>query len=142
MYCTVDDILTVMGAADIGQLSNDTGSDEVDTDIVDAVISSVSDQIDSYLRSRYSLPILAEQVPPALRDVAVVLCKYRLWTRRLEDAPQGLKDDKAAALAYLSQVQKGSVILDWPNTERDPHPKTILVSSKPKVFTDILLNRY
>ena len=141
MYCTLDDIKVVMPDVFIAQTSNDDDSSEISTEIVDAVIASVSDTIDSYLRNRYALPIAEGDVPPALRDAASVMCKYKLWTRRIEDAPQGLIDDNAKAIEYLNRIQKGAVKLDLSGTHGG-RPQMIKVQTSEQIFSNDLLSRF
>jgi phage gp36-like protein len=141
MYCTVDDIKVVMPELLIAQASNDVDSEEISDEIVDAVIATVSDTIDSDLRNRYALPIAEGDIPPALRDAASIMCKYKLWTRRQEDAPQGLIDDNAKAIEYLNRIQKGSVRLALSGSNGGG-PQVIKVQTSEPVFTNDLLSRF
>jgi phage gp36-like protein len=141
MYCTADDLVSVLRESDIAAASSDGDVGQADNEIVNGIIDAVNDQIDSHLRSRYQLPIPEGQVPPALRDVALILAKYRLWIRIYEDPPQGLKDDRDLALSYLDKVQRGVVVLALPGVAGQRGPKSIKVSAPARVFTDDYLRR-
>ena len=52
----------------------------VKTEVVDGCIRYADELIDAHLRGRYTLPLA--EIPTVLRDIAITLVRYRLYTRR------------------------------------------------------------
>lgn len=144
MYCTVEDLLLVLRQSDLSAMSRDefSAESEIEEDLINGVIMIVSDTIDGYLRARYSLPISEGEVPPSLRDVALTLCKYKLWVRTDENAPEGLKSDRDKAIEFLRSVQRGDVLLNIPGVNGIARPKSVLVSTRARAFTNETLSRF
>ncbi len=113
-YATAEELIAAVpdGATLVAQL---TGTEEPDTDTIDRALADASAEIDSYLASRYPLPL--ETVPSVLRQKAVDIAVYRMMTLRpmgaIDDARERYKD----AISWLKLLAEGKVSLGVPSNE-------------------------
>lgn len=109
-YCTVDDIQTHTSTSTLIQLTRDDGCDEIDRVVAEEAIIYSSALINGYLRGRYSLPL--DTHFPLLKNIAVDLCVYRLFSRRMRnDMPEVISDNYKNAIKTLTDLQKGVITL-------------------------------
>ena len=105
-YSTTNDLLTYIPAETIRQLSDDNDDGQINNTVVTACISRADDQIDGYLRGRYTVPLTT--VPPMLEDLSTRLSAYYLFKRSLiVTMPEPIKDDYDVVLSMLRDIQKG-----------------------------------
>lgn len=110
MYCTVSDIQATIPEVTLIQLTDDTGSDTVDTTKIDNAISYAREVIDGYLRGNYSLPFSA--VPELLKHISIDLTVYKLYSRRqLTELPESITASYKNSVKKLEQIQKGIISL-------------------------------
>jgi len=109
MYCTLDDIVNFgMPTSRIAELSGDNGGREIDRAVVDGCISSASSIIDSYIRSKYTLPLKREH--EVVKLICVNLAKFSLLQRRNKD--KDFENLYTNAISQLKDIQRGVIILD------------------------------
>jgi phage gp36-like protein len=116
-YCTIDDIKKVIPAAELIQLTDDSQTGEVDTDIVNAAIANADNLINGYLRAKYSLPL--SEVPDLVKEFSVTLAKHWLYSRRWPELPDGLKDAYKNAFSMLKDINAGKLTLGIDETTTD-----------------------
>ena len=87
-YCNSNDIEIQIGTNSLVQLTNDDSSQQtVDNVVVEEALIYSSTLIDGYLRGKYTLPLNTQF--PLLRVVAIDICIYRLYSRRIyTDIPE------------------------------------------------------
>ena len=106
MYCTQSDLITRFGQAELVQLTDTTGSNQIDAAVVAQAIADAEAEIDAYLTARYDLPLAS--VPANLERIACDIARYRLYA----DRPTDLVDLRYRdALRYLEQVGRGAIAL-------------------------------
>ncbi len=108
-YSTLDDILLNMDETELIQLTDDSGSEVVDSDTVLRAISDADRLIDVYLGSRYRLPM--ESVPDLIRTMSVDLSIFNLFSRR-GAVPDIRKDRHALTLQTLDKLAAGKITID------------------------------
>ncbi len=148
MYCTLADLLGQLPEQTLIQLTNDEMDFDspatVKTDVVDRCIRNVDELIDAHLRGRYTLPLA--EVPTVLRDIAIMLARYRLYTRRAEGAvPDTVKDDNKEARRQLEAIRDGKLTLGLQSTQKDvPESGEIRARARRPTFggRDGLLEKY
>ena len=114
MYCTIDDIETHTSTPTLIQLTSDDGQESVDKTVVDEALLYSSALIDGYLRGRYTLPLDISY--PLLRILAIDLCVYRLYSRRMRnEMPEVIETAYKNAISTLRDIQKGIVSLQAEN---------------------------
>ena len=106
MYCTQSDLVTRFGQAELVQLTDTTGSNQIDAAVVAQAIADAEAEIDAYLTARYDLPLAS--VPANLERLACDIARYRLYA----DRPTDLVDLRYRdAIRYLEQVGRGAIAL-------------------------------
>ncbi len=101
-----------ISADDLVQLTDDTNSGAVNTDVVNAVLVEASAFIDSYCRNRYKLPL---QASDQIKGVCLSIAEYYLYLRRKrvnQDVRQAYDD----AVSFLKDVANSKAALDQPAT--------------------------
>jgi phage gp36-like protein len=110
-YATQDDLVPRrLTLAALGQLTDDSGQDVINADVVTQVLTEASAAVDSYVRLRYTVPLQpSEQIKGITLDIAV----YMLYSRRdrISDSVQKRYDD---AIQFLRDVGAGKAGLDQP----------------------------
>ena len=109
----------------------------VSTDDQDAALEAASDLVNSYIRSRYPLP-LAIWGEDLKRAVCAIAAWDLLSTRGIAPNNNGndsLKDRAAAAIAWLKDISAGRATLDGGNTTPGPARPQRVASGRPSVYS-------
>lgn len=127
MYITAQDLEEAFSQRALIELSNDTSrATSVDERVLQLAIRYACETVDGYLRSRYELPL--PTVPTIVRNIALQLARYWLYSRRPEGRglPDSVKDDYKQALKDLESIQSGKFHLGLPDaTENDLVPEPL-----------------
>lgn len=116
-YCTFNDITQVIPEIELIQLTDDNNS-SVKTEVLNAAISYADTTINSYLRSRYSLPLA--DIPELIKVFAIDLTVYRLHSRRMiREMPDSIINSYKNVIAELGKIQKGTISLGLESTQDD-----------------------
>jgi len=153
MYSTITDILKDLDKSILIQLIDDEnrGSDLIDLDDENDVataraieqINAADDEIDTYLRSRYELPIIVA-IPRRLVQISKDISIYNLYKRRHKtDMPEDIVAFYKDRIKELQSVQKGTIDLGVPEAPQNmaDEMKTNKTADD-KVFTDDVLDKY
>lgn len=107
-YATQADIELHFGEAQVLIASDRDGDGVADTGLIDSALLKASEEIDSYLIMRYSLPLAT--TPGILKSVCCEIAMYRLSpdTSYTEEKRKRYED----AIKWLRDVAKGLVGLD------------------------------
>ena len=140
MYCDINSILNYVSSNDLGQLSNDSGAVYIDGSIVDNAIKNAEDEINGYLRGRYSLPL--NPVPVKITQICADIAIYSLSKRR-NAITETIRKSYEDAVSDLSKIQKGNIILfDEVNGETPAVELKIIVEDKTPIFSSKLLKGF
>ncbi|MCA3464170.1 MAG: DUF1320 domain-containing protein, partial [Rhodobacter sp.] len=141
MYATQSDIVTLYGqnALVVADHNRDGAADSA---AVTRALTSASDEIDTYLHARYTLPL--PEVPGFLKQLAVDIALYRLALSAdvLSEEHRKRYED---ALGHLKRIAEGKAALVFtpvPPVEGQPDVSAAqpIVSGGPaKVFTRDLM---
>lgn len=115
-YCTLTDIRGMMTEDVLIRMTND---EELTVTLIDpnnsahanmlarvnAAIAKADSTIDSKLRDRYNLPL--SPLPDVIRDCAVDIAIYNIYTRKMPEAPASRKDRKDDAIRTLERIAEG-----------------------------------
>ena len=108
-YSTVEDLCDYMPRSVILQLTDDQGTNQIDTAKLMSCIARADDLIDSYLRGRYPVPIVGT-VPAMINDLSCRLTAYWLYKRSLMvTLPEAIKDDFKVCTQTLVGMQQGKI---------------------------------
>ena len=111
-YATVADMTTAFGSDELITVTTPAGVDRtnIDQGKVDAACAVASDEIDSYLRRRYAVPLTT--VSPKLLRTCCVLARWALWSQTNDAPSDAMRADRKDAIAWLVALNAGSVTLD------------------------------
>jgi len=136
MYCTINDLKTVIPEQDMIELTDDmVPAQTIIAANVNRAISDAGELIDGYLRGRYTLPLAP--VPGIIATLACDIAVYRLYARKVRvTPPEGVSERYKAALKALEQIQKGEITLGsagtvLPGDDQDQ----ISVTEQDRIFT-------
>ena len=128
-YCALSDIEHQLPEDDLVALTDDAGSDEVDTDVVDRAIADADEEIDAYLALRYSLPF--STTPELIRKFSVDLAICNLYARRAHlNIPETRKDKCSRARRMLEKIAAGGMRIDVPEPAKTSTGGIAVTTSK------------
>lgn len=114
-YCTLDDIKKMIPEESIIELTDDEGTDVVNTDRVDEAIAQADSEIDAYCGTKYSVPFAT--VPDTIKKISVDIAIYNLYSRKLEKIPETRTERYKNAIRFLEGIPKGTTSIG-----KDPEP--------------------
>jgi phage gp36-like protein len=143
-YSSLSDFLEQMAEVELVGLTDDGGSGVVDQDRIDWAIAKADAVIDAHMPAgKYVLPF--NPVPALARSFSVDLGIFNLFARRpnIEVIPEAIKEQRAAALAYLKRVQSGEAGMgvDAATTPVSTAAVDMLVAGNDRMFPASLLER-
>jgi phage gp36-like protein len=112
-YVTNTDIEIWMGTATVIELTDDAGTGNIDAAKVTEARLGAEAEADSYLATRYAVPVDVSGEPGAasvLRQFVLDLAAYRLHGRR-PPVPEDVARRRSEAAVWLAQVVAGQVHL-------------------------------
>lgn len=151
-YITLTDLLNDLPERELVQLTNDedrlpkdeenadgydlTESTDVIVQRVTAAIADASEEIDSMLRKRYTVPV--SPVPERVKKICKTIAKYYLFSRRMVDIPEGLEKQYQNAREELKDIMSGEIVLEVAMSSVRQTNKT----SEDRVFSKEVLDCY
>ena len=145
-YITEQDLLEELGENLLVQLTNDAGTDTINSTVIAKAISFAGGVFDSYARARYTLPVPAT---PLVQAICLNLAVYHLYRKRATFDEGVFKVKKSAydeAITMLKDIAAGKSALDVPAAieaiEIPASPDKILTNAANNKFTDEKLSRY
>jgi phage gp36-like protein len=103
-YITLSDLNARYGADEIIKLADRDGDSIPDAEVIAAAIDDAGALIDSYLATRYALPL--NPVPSALVRLACSIARYHLYDDKPADK---VKDEYQAAALVLEKIAAGQL---------------------------------
>jgi phage gp36-like protein len=105
-YAAESDLVAKYGEQEIADISDKSGAGSLDSVVVAAALTDADHEINGYLASRYTVPLLV--VPTLIKRIACDITRYRLYDNRPQDEVRQRFDD---AIRWLRRVADGEVIL-------------------------------
>lgn len=138
-YCDSYDILQILPEIELIQLTDDTNT-SINYDVLNAAISFSDTTINSYLRSRYTLPL--SEIPELIKVFAIDLTIYRLHSRRMiREMPESILNSYKTVIAELGKIQKGIVSLGLESESEDTQLSGHREFVSNKISTDRLFSK-
>lgn len=105
-YCTSEDVLKMISAGELAQLSADTGA-EPDDAVVGEAIDKACGEIDLLIGRVHTVPLAT--VPPAVKSMAVDMAIYHLFMRRniMFEARRAGYEDAVSMLKLVAAGKAG-----------------------------------
>ncbi|HZP98039.1 MAG TPA: DUF1320 domain-containing protein [Reyranella sp.] len=108
-YTDQSELTTRFGAEELLGIADRDGDGTIDADVVTQAIAAAQATIDSYIGTRYALPLVT--VPATVKKVCQDLARYELYTI---EAPKAVSDKYDQAIAWLKDISAGRASLDAP----------------------------
>jgi phage gp36-like protein len=145
-YITQTDLLKRIDEATLIQLTDDADTGEINAEVVTEAILDAEGIFESYVRTRYSLPV---PTTPLVKKSCLNIVTYTLFQRRATFA-EGVLEVKEKAyketMALLKDIAAGKAALDIPAAEETiENPKTsdkILTNAAKSKFSDNALKGF
>ena len=113
VYATADQFETQFGVEELLIASDREGDGDTDTDVITSALLTASQEIDSYISTRYSLPLAS--VPDILIRICGDVAMFRLST-----TSHAMTEEKerryTQAVAWLKDVARGTASLTLPSS--------------------------
>lgn len=145
-YITLQNVSDRLGEEMLVQLTDNAGTGEVDANIVNDAIEAAQGEFESYLRTRYSLPVPST---PLVRQLNLKLAIFTLFENRATLDEGIYKVHQNAynnAITRLKDIAAGKAALDVPAIEETKeNPATsdeILTNASRSKFTDAKLSGF
>lgn len=108
MYATRDDLIARFGVQSIESLEK-TIAKVVDPSVSNKALTDAQELADSYIASRYSLPLSG--TPESLKGYVLDIARYKLYINKAPDEVRQRYDD---AMTWLNRISSGKVVLQLP----------------------------
>lgn len=110
-YSTDTDLYDRIDPALVIQLTDDTGTGEVNQTKLDALRADCHELINTYLRGKYTVPL--DPTPEILTIIEADLLVYKVYSRRGDyEIPESVKQADQKAMAMLKEINRGSIKLE------------------------------
>lgn len=137
-YATSDDMVARFGEAELIANSDRSGAGVVDPDVVAGAIAAASSIIDSYIGTRYALPLAT--TPAVLKTICEDLARHALYT---VEPMKIVIDNRDAALSRLKDISRGLASLDVPEpAAAAPSHNEILIEAGERTASREELRKY
>ncbi len=135
-YSQLSDIQNLVPNDILIQLTDDANTGSVNAAIVTDCITEADNFIDSWIGSRYQLP-LASPIPPMITYISVAIAVHRLYGRKVETIPATVENRYKDAQAQLKAISLGQVTLGVQTEPAPQEDEAISTTAKTnRVFTD------
>ena len=105
-YASQTDLTDRFGATELAQRTNRTDGSTIDTVVLGRALADADAEIDGYLATRYSLPLVS--APPVLTRLAADIARYRLYD---DGVPATVLQRYQDAVGLLKRLASGEVQL-------------------------------
>lgn len=111
-YAAVTDMITRFGSSELIRMTTPEGQDmtAIDTVAVERALAEASDLVDSYLRTRYAVPLVA--VPLSVRGLTCRMARYDLAHGENREPTEQMRLARREDVEWLGNIAKGLVTLD------------------------------
>ncbi len=106
-YIDIDELKSLVPESVMCELSDDVAGGEINFDLVQTVINEACEEVDGYLRNRYTLPFA--NTPTLVKQCAKQIARYALYERR----PEGFDLPSAVIEGRKVAVKKSRVYPRW-----------------------------
>ena len=123
-YASIGQAESTLGVDEVVALTDRANTGEPDYDVLTAALVAASVEIDSYIGTRYSIPVMVEPVPLTLVSVCVDMAVYKLSRGRVVLTDE-TRDRYKLAVAWCKDVAAGRASVGIPTpAEGEPVAET------------------
>lgn len=115
-YISIDELKALVPDSVMRELSDDITGGEINADLVQTVIVEACEEVDGYLRNRYTLPF--KDTPTLVTKCVKQIARYALYDRRPEgfELPRAVRDGYTDTIKKLESIRDGKLSLGVPDT--------------------------
>ena len=128
-YATLQDLIDRFGAEELIGLTDRSGAGVPDAVVIGRALDDAGQIIDSYLGSRYTVPL--NPVDPVVSLWACDIARFLLYKSEVPDA---VKFRNSNAMKALAAAQDGSLTLQAGGVDAAVISDTVQLSSSPRIF--------
>lgn len=132
VYASQANLVTLVGEQELINLTDrvNVPPSAIDAAVVDRALRAADSEIDSYIGTRYGLPLAS--VPDIIQDQACVIALYKLNTVSM---PEDVADRYKDAIRWLRDVQAGKAsVPGLSESSQAPSGGVVIVESSPRLF--------
>lgn len=123
-YATKQDMIDRFGETELAQLTDKDSGQAIDDFVLSRALTDAKGEIDSYLASRYDLPL--SETPGVLVRRACDIARYFLYEDAPSDTVRQRYDD---AVSWLRKVSEGKADLGLDSSDAEVQPPSSAVDS-------------
>lgn len=140
-YAAQQDLYDRFGQTEIDQLADRNGDGAPDAGVIDGVLADADETINSYLQSRYTLPLVLTDgsTPVLLTRLACDLARYDLYSDAVPPVVQTRRD---AATKMLAAISAGTASLGISQAVEPPSSDVPKIAGNSRKFTDTTLDDF
>ena len=134
MYSSVTDMIARFGQAEMIRLTTppDQEMETVHADMVTRALVEASALIDSYLRARYTVPVV--DVLPEITRAAAMLARYDLSLGEAREPSEQTRLARKEVIEWLERLHDGKAVLDI-NTAPPGDDSFAQMADRPAVYS-------
>lgn len=106
-YATQTDLIERFGELELAQRTNRVDRATIDTVVLGRALADADAEIDSYLATRYTLPL--SSTPPVVNRLACDITRYRLFD---DGVPETVRVRYQDAVSVLKRLASGDMLLE------------------------------
>lgn len=106
-YATQTDLIERFGELELAQRTNRVDGATIDTVVLGRALADADAEIDSYLATRYTLPL--SSTPPMVNRMACDITRYRLFD---DGVPETVRVRYLDAVSVLKRLASGDMLLE------------------------------
>lgn len=106
-YATQTDLIERFGELELAQRTNRVDGATIDTVVLGRALADADAEIDSYLATRYTLPL--SSTPPVVNRLACDITRYRLFD---DGVPETVRVRYQDAVSVLKRLASGDMLLE------------------------------
>ncbi len=130
-YASLSDMVDRFGETEVAQRTNRVDGLTVDLAVLERALGDADAQIDSYLASRYTLPLVS--TPTVLIRLACDITRYHLFD---DGVPETVRQRFEDAVSLLKKLASGDVVLAGHESAATAGDATVYYSFSERAVTD------
>lgn len=108
-YAVKADLEDLISSDKLRQMTDDDRDGVSDATLITDTLSRSDGLIDSYIGSRYVIPL--SPVPPVITQITCQIALFWLFARKTVEVPRQIQDQYDAAIEWLKGVQDGTLVI-------------------------------
>jgi len=140
IYATQQNMVDRFGEREVIALTDRDNTGVIDSAVLSQGLASASDEIDTYLAGRYTLPLAS--TPLIVRDFACDVARYRLCSAEVTETEE-VRNRYKDAIKFFDKVSTGQISLGLDGLNQAQVPAAaVLINTNDRVFNQSSLSDY